>query len=336
MTYNKKFTGIALAAVLLAAPAQGAEEVTVRYSNWLPQGLVFNKDVMTPWIADVERVTEGRVNIETTPKVVGSVAGQYDVVTDGLADLVFYLPGYTPGRFPLLDGLELPLLSDDPHVRCTGMWKAYEQFIAPTDAFSDSKVLGVFCASAGQIALTNKEIKSADDLKGLKIRAANPSTAHALELLGASPVSKPASEIYELVSGGVIDGAVIPLDSLVDFKLEGPLKKVGELPGGMMSTVIIVAMSKDAWAKISPEDQKAIEGVSGLALADRAATALVAATEAARTKLKDAGVQVYTLDDAVVQDLTKTLAPVRANWVELAKTNGLADPEAMLALFEKK
>src|SRR5690606_7276374 len=130
-----------------------AQEVTLRYSNWLPAGLVFNKDIMTPWIAEVEKATEGRVKIEAAPKVVGTVPGQYDVVVDGLADISFFLPGYNPGRWPIIDGLELPLLSDDPHVRCRGMWKAYEDYISKTDVFKEVQVLGLFCASAGQFAL---------------------------------------------------------------------------------------------------------------------------------------------------------------------------------------
>lgn len=337
MQMRKTIATIVSAAALAATLASplAAQEVTLRYSNWLPAGLVFNKDIMVPWIAEVEKVTEGRVKVAATPKVVATVPGQYDVVVDGLADLSFFLPGYQPGRWPAVDGLELPLLSDDPHVRCEGMWKAYEDHLAKAEIFKEVKVLGLFCASAGQIALANTTIGSADALKGKKVRAANTSTAKALELLGATPVTKPASEIYELASGGIIDGAIIPLDSILDFKLDGVLKKVGEIPGGMVSTVVMVPINKDAWAKISGKDQQAILAISGATMAKRAGDALAAATDQARNKLIEAGVEVYKIEPAAAEQMTRAMQPLRDAWIETARQNGLADPAAMLSLFDR-
>ncbi|MFD2858083.1 hypothetical protein ACFSZS_29695 [Seohaeicola zhoushanensis] len=74
-----------------------AQDVTIRYSNWLPSGFWLKEEVIADWIKQVEEVTEGRVVVETTPKVVGSVQGQYDVIRDGLADLSWIVAGYTPG-----------------------------------------------------------------------------------------------------------------------------------------------------------------------------------------------------------------------------------------------
>src|SRR5690606_11316464 len=91
-----------LSTVGLAATVQAAPFV-LRHSNWFPEGQVMRVNVIEPWKAEVERVTEGRVKIETLPKVVGSVQGQYDVARDGQADIVVFSNGYTPGRFDILE-----------------------------------------------------------------------------------------------------------------------------------------------------------------------------------------------------------------------------------------
>lgn len=103
---RKLLSGILLAAMAsapLTGPAQ-AESVTLRYSQWLPATYPLQAEIIDPWFEEIARVTEGRVTIVATPKVVGTVAGQYDVLVDGLADVALVVPGYTPGRFPLTEG----------------------------------------------------------------------------------------------------------------------------------------------------------------------------------------------------------------------------------------
>lgn len=334
---TRLMTGLVTAGLLAStATIAAAADVTLRYSNWLPVNYFFNVEVMQPWFADIERVTEGRVVVETTPKVVGTVPGQYDVIADGLADIGFILPGYTPGRFPVVDGLELPFLGDDASKRCPAVWEALQDYIMPTGAFDDVQVMGILCTNAGQIAMADTVVTSVEDLKGKKIRTPAPPVTRALELLEAVPVSKPASEIYELASGGVIDGAIIPLDSMVDFKLDGPLKKVNTVPGGMVSTVILIPMNQSAWSRISEEDQQAILEVSGATLADRAGAALSKAVEASVGTLEDAGVEIIEPEADVIARLQEVMQPVREEWIAAAGEAGMEDPEAMLEFIEER
>ena len=94
MKLSRLVGGIAVAIALsFSASGSHAEPIILRYSNWLPLNYPLNTGVMIPWIEAVEKVTEGRVKIEMTPKVVGTVPGQYDVVADGLADISLFLPG---------------------------------------------------------------------------------------------------------------------------------------------------------------------------------------------------------------------------------------------------
>jgi len=320
----------------LAITQAQAETVTLRYSNWLPLNYPLNEGVMIPWIEEVEKVTEGRVRIEMTPKVVGTVPGQYDVVADGLADISLFLPGYAPGRFPLIDGLELSFLGNDPTKRCPATWEAYEQFIAPLDIFKDVQVLSVYCSNSGQFVMTNKALTSVEDFNGMKIRTPHPAISEALELLGAVPVSKPASEVYELASGGIIDGAVFPLDSTTGFKLEGVMKKVTLVPGGISNTMVLISVNKDAWAKVSEADQKAILAVSEGALAERTGKNLEKVDAEAREALKNAGAEFNTLSEEAVEQIKQKIAPVRERWIAKAKEAGLDNPEAMLDFVQTR
>ena len=336
MTLSKLIAGGALATLATFAGMSGAwaETVTLRYSNWLAASYPLHARAMVPWMQDIEKATEGRVKFEVSPKVVGTVPGQYDVVAQGLADVVLFLPGYQPGRFVLMEGLDLPFMGHDSTKRCPATWRTYEKFVAPLNEFKDVVPLSVYCSTSGQLGTTKVEVTGLDSVKGLKIRSPSEAITSAITLLGATPVSKPASELYELLSGGVIDGAIFPLDSMVGFKIDSTLKHVAYMAGGFNSSMVLIGMNKDAWAKIPEADQKIIADLSGEALATRVGEMLAVSETEAREKLIAGGTKVVDVDPALVKLFEQAVLPVRQAWVEKAKAAGLQNPEEMLKFLQ--
>lgn len=328
--------GILLAAVTsvpLGTSVQ-AESITLRYSQWLPASYPLHAEIIAPWFDEIARVTEGRVTIVPTPKVVGVVAGQYDVLVDGLADVALVVPGYTPGRFPLTEGLELPFLGDDPRVSMPVSYRTYETYLEPTGLFRDIVPLAVFTGNPAHIALRSGEVTALSDLVGKKLRSPQQAASASIDLLDAVPVSKPMSEVYELASSGAIDGGIIPPDTLLSFKLAGSLNEYVLVPGGVVNTVNMLAFSQDAWDRISPEDQAAIREVSGLPLVTRMGEIYARSLEEAIAAMPGQGMQVQTPPESFVAALKERLEPIRTAWFELARKNGLDDPEAMISFFE--
>lgn len=315
---------------LFAAALPAAAQTVLRYSNWLPVGYMVRAQILEPWMADVEKVTQGRVKVETTPKVVGTVAGQFDVVRDGLADLALIVPGYTPGRFELVEGLEMPFLGDVPEARSPATWRIWDKDLKRFDEFKGVQVLSVFTGNAAQFFTSKKELKTIDDFKGVKLRSPQPATTQAITLLGGVPVLKPVPEIYELASSGVIDGGVITPETIIGFKLDGVLKRMTYLPGGVANTVLLWAINPAKWATIAKADQEAILKVSGEAMAKLAGKAHGDAYRASLDQFTKAGNVVEKLSPAVVEQIKVRIKPVETEWVERAKKKGLANPEQML------
>lgn len=311
-----------------------AEQVTLRYSNWLPANYFVLTEIMQPWMQDVERVTEGRVKFEVLPKVVGTVAGQYDVVRDGLADVSMLIPSFTPGRFPLVGGMELPFLGDSALTRSPASWRAYEKYLAPTGMFGEVTVLSLFAGNTAHVVTRASDIQSLSDFAGLKLRTPSPSVTEMITLLGATPISKPMNETYELASSGAIDGGVIPPETMQSFNLDGVLKSVSVVPGGMANTVHIVAVNKGKWNQISEADRAAILDVSGEKLATLSGEVHYRNTTAAEEYLKGAGVKYGTVNEAGLAEIKKAAEPVRTGWIEAAKKAGLSDPEEFLQYLE--
>ncbi|MTE01719.1 hypothetical protein GIY56_15625 [Paracoccus sp. YIM 132242] len=329
-TRSGLLAGLVLAAGAAAAHAQ---DITLRYSNWLPAGYALDTRLIEPWFAAIEQATEGRVKIQKTPKVVGSVASQYDVVADGMADMSLMVLSYAPGRFPLVEGMELPFASDDESRTSPAVWATYETFLADRNVFPDVVPLALFQTGVFHAFTTGRDLSVVDNWAGAKIRTSSPSLTRIVELMGGTPVNKPVSEVYELASGGVIDGATTPPDALLGFKLDDVLNTMTFVPGSLGSTTVLVSVNPDTWARISEADQQAIRKVSGAAIARMSGDLHRAETEAAIARMQAKGMAIHRMGDAELAAMKERVAPLTAEWLEKAKASGMDDPQEMLDFF---
>lgn len=326
---------LALAVSMTLSIQASAQDVEIRYSNWLPNGYFLFDKVIKPWMAEVEKVTEGRVTFKLTPKPVGTVLASYDTVVDGLADASVIVPAYTVGRFIPNDGIELPWLGDNMEKRSVALWNAYENFLAPAGVFKEIKVIAMFPTNTAHIATTGKTIEKIEDLKGLKLRSPTQATTQAMELLGIVPVLKPISEVYEMASGGVIDGVATNADSVVGFKLQDVMKHMVFLDGGLAATTTMIGMNTDTWNRISEKDRQAIDAISGMAFGKVVAAANHSNQEWALGEMEKNGIKVVKASPELMQQIRDVTAPVRTGWIEQAKASGFTNAEAMLEAFQK-
>jgi TRAP-type transport system periplasmic protein len=318
-------------ALLGATPALTLAQSTVlKYSNWLPPGQALRVEVIEPWIADVERVTQGRVKIDTAPKVVGSVPAQFDVARDGQADLVVFIPGYTPNRFDVLEVLQLPFMSDNPELFAPLADRFYRKHLASYNEFKGVQPLAVYVVSPGQVFNSKRAIRTLADFKGLKIRSPQTSATQALTLLGAVPVSKPVSETYELLSSGVLDGTFMPAESIPAYKLTDLVPYTTIVPGAIYNTVLVLGINEDKWKSLSEADRDAITRISGEAFARNVGRAYANGDKAAYETLRKAGKTVETLPAPALAEMKKLLLPIENDWIEKVKKKGVADPQKLI------
>ena len=313
----------------LALPAFG--QTVLRYSNWLPAGHPLRTQVMDPWAEDVARATQGRVKVDASPKVIGTVAGQFDAVTDGLADVVLFVPSYSAGRFELTELMELPFLAEKAAVRSPATYRFYTEHMAKYDEYKGSVVLSVFTGPALHVSTAKRPIRSIEDFQGLKLRSPSPTSSQVITLLGGTPVLKPATEIYEMVSSGVLDGAVFTIPDALSFKLTSLLPHVYLTPGGLGATVIVLAINPAKWKTLGEADQKAIMSVSGEKVARAVGTSYDIVEAESLDATRKAGGTVETFNPAMVAAMKQRLAPIEQAAIDKARKKGVADPVALIA-----
>lgn len=330
MKFSTTLRTILTAGVMVVSAASSQSQTVLKHSNWFPEGQVMRVKVIEPWIAEVAKVTNGRVRIETLPKVVGSVSGQFDVARDGQADIVVFSNGYTPGRFDVLEIGELPFLGDKPEVFGPALHRFYTKHAAKYGEYKGVHPLAVFVVAPPQIFNSKRPLHSVADFKGLKIRSNSAGTTQILSLLGAVAVSKPATETYELMSSGVLDGTVMPPESILPFKLVEQSSYATIIPGALTNSILTLAINEAKWNSLTQADRDAISKISGEVFSRAIGVAYRAGNEATWDAMRKAGKSIETASPAMTAEMKQVLKPMEAAWAEKARKRGAAQPEKLL------
>lgn len=308
-----------------------AEDVTLTYSNWLPTTFFLWTDVFEPLFTEIEEATDGRVKIDVLPKVVGTPATQFEIVSDGLADMSFTIASYTPGRFVGSEIGSLPLLGNNAESMGPAFFRHFKKYIEPAGEFDGVKVLSMYIITPFHPHTANRPIRTIEDFEGMKLRAPTPGLVAAVQLLGGVPITKSAAEAFEMLATGSIDGQITISNTVPGFKQLKLMKYVTIIPGGLSNGVNFMFVNPDKWEQISKADRATIEQLTGEKLAADVGRAYLNADAEALKIMKDAGYEIIQGDEKLRQDLARLLKPVEQEWIEAAKAKGYADPEAQLA-----
>ena len=315
MTRFPLFLGAALAALTLTGPAF-AQEVTLRLHQFLPiQGGV-PENAIEPWIAKVEADSNGRIKIEHYPSMQlgGKPPSLYNQARDGVVDIIWTLPGYTPGRFPKTEAFELPFMVGDAESASV----AFQEYMEANamDEFSDTHPIAFHVHGPGWIH-TNKPIHSLADIAGQKLRGPSRVITSLLEKLGATPIGMPVPAVPEALSKGVIDGAALPWEVTVPLKVAELVSShtgFDDAPG-LYTATFVLTMNKDSYNRL-PDDLKAvIDANSGVEVAALFGRALGDGDVAGRRVAEARGNNIIVLDEAEKARWMQAAEPVVTEWL---------------------
>lgn len=329
----RRIAPAALGLVLVAGPV-AAQEVTLKISHFLPGVALVQKAVLEPWCEDIRRDSAGRIECRFFPSMQlgGTPAQLADLVKNGVADVVWTAPGYSAGRFPKTEALELPgVLPLGGLAQGRAIWSVFEQQLQ--DEYAGYKVLAMHGDGGMNLHTAKTAIKGLKDLEGLKLRAPNRTIARTLTAFGATPVAMPPAQMTEAIAKGVVDGASAVWEVIVPTKLDEVTRFHMETPAdrpALGATVLTVLMNRKRYESLPADLRAVLDRHSGLALVERFGTAWDGAIAAARDKVKAAGHTVTQVDGAAYDALRERAASVEQEWVAEAKGRGF-DGAALVA-----
>ncbi len=345
----KKLVIVALAGAIgsglaLTPSAALAQEVTLRVHSFLPPVANPMKHWVTPWAQKVERESNGRIKVQVFPSMqLGGKAEQLlTQVRDGVVDVAWALPGFTPGVMPKLEIFELPFL----HRSTNATVRALQEYVPKymKKEFERYHILLVHC-HAGALFMTKEPINKVEDFQGMKLRSYSRTNAWILEALGAAPLQVALPELAPMLSKGTVTGSILPYEIAPSVKMQDLTEYFTTLapPQPRLSTAIFTfLMNKAKYESLPPDLKKVIDNNSGANLVDAAIKTWdqieVEGEKVMREKSKNKFAQLSAAETAKFK---QKVQPVFDRFVKLLNDGGdngkqiLAEVEALEAKYSK-
>ncbi len=335
----------ALACAWLAALPAAAQDVVLKVHHFWPPGAMPPSTILVPWCDRIAKDSGGRMKCQVYPamQLGGTPQNLIDQAKDGVADIVWTLPGYTAGRFPLMEVFELPFMSSSAEATSQAAWDYYTQ--AGHREFPGIKALAVNVHDNGYIHTNPRPIKVLADFKGLRMRAPTRQTNKMLSALGATPVGMPLPALAESISKGVIDGYLLPWEVIPSIKAHELTKYTSETDPksrALYTAVFVLAMNQAKYDGLPADLKRVIDANSGAALSRQMGAQWDASAPPARKLAVDRGNTFYVIPAAELDAWQKATASLADDWVKDVSAKGndgaalLKSARDLIAKYEKK
>lgn len=333
--------GAAVAALTLGAGPSAAQEVTLRMHTFIPPVANPGKTFLIPWAEKIGKDSGGRLKIQPfwAMQLGGKAPQLLDQARDGVVDIVWTLPGFSPGRMPEVEPFELPFVHKDALSTTLALQDYQDKHLG--------KALGAYHplllhSHDGFLFQTKEPVQKMADLKGMKLRAASRGGVWLLEALGATGIGLPLPRIPEALSKGVIDGVTLPYEIAPAVKTPDLVSHFSSLAGSqprLGTNVFTFLMNKASFDKLPADLKKVLDDNSGRAIAAAAGQNWrdieTPGRKVVESKSKN---KFYVIPADEVEKMKAAAQPVFDRWYEEVGKRGLDGPTMVidaLDLIEK-
>lgn len=319
---------VAAAITALTTSSALASDVTLKMHQFLPAQANVPKLILDVWAEAIEKSSEGSITIDHYPSMQlgGAPPGLLDQAIDGVADIVWTVVGYTPGRFPSTEVFELPFMVEDARAASCAYWTMFEEHMEDNE-FKDVKILGTWVHGPGMFH-TMDPVETPADLQGMKIRGGSRLVNQLLELAGATPVGMPVPAVPEGLAKGVIDGTTIPWEVTTALKIPELVENHTEFEGpALYDLTFVLAMNKDKYDSLTDAQKKAMDDNSGMNFSVFAGGVQSDADGPAREFAIENGNNIITVTDT--SEWQTLVNPIYDTWVADMASKGI-DGQALI------
>jgi len=322
-----KFVRVLAGAVLACGLATGAAAQT----KWdmptpYPDGNFHTKNVIQ-FTQDVAKATNGALQI--TVHSAGSLFKHPEIkraVRQGTAPIGEILESLASNEAAVYGLDSVPFLT-------TGYDSAHKLYMAQKPYLekqlaSEGLMLLYSVPWPPQGIYAKKEIKSVDDLKGMKFRTYNAMIGRIAALVGAIPTQIEVPDLPTAFATGRVDVMITSASTGVDTKAQDYLTHYMDTQAWQPRNIVFV--NKAAFDKLTPAEQKAVKDAAKVA-EERGWKLSLEEMTIKTNALKAAGIKVVAPSPELKAGLAKVGATITAEWEKSAG----ADGAAMLAAYRK-
>ena len=309
-----------------------AKPIKLRVHNPTSPKSIFVKDMLVPWSEMIKERTAAigkpvEISIFTGSTII-PFNQHYRAVRKGTVDMSSNIESdLLKNEGGITDVMTLPFLfrtTEAAALTALDLYEKYPEFRTP---FSEAKLMWFQPTGPSNIIFSNKAIKTAEDLKGLKTFGPSETINNVAEAFGSIPMDIPFIEVYQALDRGLIDYIAKDWEAAMAFKFFEVTKHRTPLPIGFQSGFLVASMNWNTWNKLPPDVQKIFEELNGRYMAeytakkfDKVAGILQGVIGGIDQKTKK---EYHTLSDSEFERWKSMVNPVYENWVKKMDGKGL-------------
>ena len=311
--------------------------ITLKLATYVAPTSPIYKHLTEPWMKKVTELTDGKVQFDFYPgEQLGKAHDLLQLTKDKVADISIFPANYFADNMPLTNALTgLPNLSESA-VQGT---MAYNDLLEQNESLLETDYLknGIrplmgHVSPTYEIWTTKKEIRTPNDLKGMKLRTTGGISNLLYEYMGAIPVTVSHTETYEALEKGIIEAASYS-SVAVEGSGTGDLLKYATMTH-IGSAIHGVVINEQVWQGL-PEDVQQAMIQAGDELLEESGKNYDDDTEAYNKEFEEGGGVILSLSKEEQDEWLKVAEAFTEDWLKKTESDGLPYSEVINDYKEK-
>jgi TRAP-type transport system periplasmic protein len=305
-----------------------ADQVTIKMVSEYNDKHPTVKNGWFPWIEELKKKTDGQLEIQFyNPNTLVPAKEVYNSLTAGSVDLGATAQWLSHGKFPLSDAISLPMMFNGAEAGSMTIWSLYQNFPEWREEYKDIKILWQWTSATVQLHTKKKEIKTLEDLQGMKIIGWGANGIRIIKALGANPIEMIPLDTYQALERGMADGVLCPLAPMRAFKITDAAKSHSIV--NVYCDSFYAGMSWNKWNSLPDKFKKLLEETTGAQMAKISGSTLDEGAISDAKWMKEQGHTFYVLPPNEKERWKEKLRPIGEEWIKRMEEKGTKNAAAI-------
>lgn len=319
------FLGVSLALVF-SVSAVAEEKFELKFISEYPDKHPTVKNGFMPWIEEVKKLSNGRLDITFfNPNALVPARQAWSSVIAGVTDIAASPSHWVHGTLSLAPVIQLPMMFNGAEAGSLTTWELSQTIPEWQKEYRQVKVLWHWSSALYEVHTKDKLVRTLDDLQGKKIIGWNPQIRNIIKALGANPVEVTPHDTYLAMERGMADGVICPIAPMKAFKITDVAKKHTIVD--LMSDSFYAVMNKSKWDSLPEDLQKILDDTTGERMARISGKTLDEGSIADVAWMREQGHEFYVLPAEEKAKWQEKVSGIPQDWVESMKRKGISNAE---------
>lgn len=209
----------------------------------------------------VKEKSGGQLEVKMYPLSLLNLPQMLNGVRDGVVDAGFVLPPLFPSELPETHlAVDLAMLGSNPWAMAGAMTDyvfSCQECLA--EHLKNNQVYLGSSSTASYMIVSTKKAVTLDEIKGKKLRSGAAPWARWAQHFGAVALTIPGNQVFEAVSGGTVDGAMVSAAELSNLRLIDVVKHITVgVPTGTYHGIDNNNFNLKTWRSLTEPQRKAV------------------------------------------------------------------------------